>query len=344
MPVSTISSALRLPLGVAWTYDARAGFGPDGPLVFENTVMVATRQGEVHLVDLETGKRGGSRRFGDAINGSPVVIGNILVVPLAQGRRALTAYNLDRSEILWRMRGASVQVGITSTESGGIFVNTDGEVQRFRVSDGVVLWKHQIRERTRIHARPLVHDDLVIIATDDGTVKGLSLAEGLVQWEANIEDPIYVTPSRSGDVLLVSTARGRLMAMNLINGEIQWETRLPDEAVKFSTPSADQTGIAVGASDGILRLFDLATGELEWDVRVPHALVAEPLITSDYIFTGTMGDLFYVFDRDTGKILQEIELRGRVKSAIRRVGHGLVILTEPRNVVRLNPLNPDEDL
>ena len=72
--------------------------------------MVGTRQGEVHVIDLATGKRKGNKRFGDAINGTPAVIGQTMAVPLAQGRRAVAAYNLDQASMRWRTRGAPVQV------------------------------------------------------------------------------------------------------------------------------------------------------------------------------------------------------------------------------------------
>ena len=333
-----------LPLEIAWTYNARAGFGPDAPQIFDKSVMVATRQGAVHFIDLVTGKGGGNKRFGDAINGSPAVIGNTLTVPLAGGRTTLAAYDLDRADMLWRLRGDPIQVGITALEAGGIYVNTAGEVRRFEVNDGTTVWTHQIGGRARVHTPPVVHHRLVIVAIDNGTLLALALNDGSQQWSVDVGSPIYVAPEIRGETLLVSTTRGSLFAMDAQTGEIHWNTTLADETVQFSSPTADHELVVAGASDGVLRAFDLHTGEIRWSTQCPDALAARPLITSEVIYTGSMGNWFYAFDRNKGDLLQQIELRGRVKSAIALAAGGLIILTEPRYVVRLTPLNTDVEL
>ena len=114
--------------------------------------------------------------------------------------------------------------------------------------------------------------------------------------------------------------------------------------VQISSPTADHELVVAGASDGILRVFDLDTGEVKWSTQCPDALAAKPLITSEVIYTGKYGELVVCpFDRHNGDLLQQIELRGRVKSAMALAEGGLIILTEPRYVVRLTPLNTDVD-
>lgn len=343
-PLPEVEFGPAPPLEIAWTYNARAGFGPDAPLLFENNVLVATRQGELHVIDLATGKRGGTKRFGDAVNGSPAVIGKTVVVPIALGRRALTAYDLDTSDIRWRARGASVHAGVASIEDGGVFVNTAGEVQRFNVEDGTVVWMHQLPVGMRIHAKPLVYDGLVIVAGDNGLVRALSLDDGTLQWSADINLPIYAAPVAHNKNLLVSTTHGYLLSMNLDTGETAWGTALEDETVHFSSPAVDNELVIAGASDGVLRAFNVDTGSIEWIVQCSDALVAQPLIVGGTVYVGSMGNWFYAFDRASGELLQEIELRGRVKSAIGLVSEGLIVLTEPRYVVRLSPLKTDDEV
>lgn len=343
-PLPEVEFGPAPPLEIAWTYNARAGFGPDAPLLFENNVLVATRQGELHVIDLATGKRGGTKRFGDAVNGSPAVIGKTVVVPIALGRRALTAYDLDTSDIRWRARGASVHAGVASVEDGGVFVNTAGEVQRFNVEDGTVVWMHQLPVGMRIHAKPLVYDGLVIVAGDNGLVRALSLDDGTLQWSADINLPIYAAPVAHNKNLLVSTTHGYLLSMNLDTGETAWGTALEDETVHFSSPAVDNELVIAGASDGVLRAFNVDTGSIEWIVQCSDALVAQPLIVGGTVYVGSMGNWFYAFDRASGELLQEIELRGRVKSAIGLVSEGLIVLTEPRYVVRLSPLKTDDEV
>ncbi|MXW81970.1 MAG: PQQ-binding-like beta-propeller repeat protein [Rhodothermaceae bacterium] len=332
------------PLEIAWTYNARAGFGPDAPLLFEDIVVVATRQGELHVIDLATGKRGGTKRFGDAVNGSPAVIGRTVVVPIALGRRALAAYDLDASDIRWRARGASVHTGVASVENGGVFVNVAGEVQRFDVAGGTIVWMHQLPVGMRVHAKPLVYDGLVIVAGDNGIVRALSLDDGTLRWSTEIYLPIYTAPVAHNNILVVSTTHGSLLSMNLDTGETIWSAELEDETVHFSSPAVDDEFVITGASDGVLRAFNIDTGSIEWIVQCPDALVAQPLIVGGTVYVGSMGSWFYAFDRASGELLQEIELRGRVKSAIGLASEGLIVLTEPRYVVRLSPVDTDDEV
>ena len=132
--------------------------------------------------------------------------------------------------------------------------------------------------------------------------------------------------------------------MDVQKGDIHWNTTLADETVQISSPTADHELVVAGASDGVLRVFDLDTGEMKWSAQCSDALAARPLITSEVIYTGSMGNWFYAFDRHNGDLLQQIELRGRVKSAMALAEGGLIILTEPRYVVRLTPLNTDVHL
>jgi len=337
VPIPKNGAELTPPLKLEWTYNARAGFGPDAPLVFQDQVLVPTRQGEVHLIDLASGKRRGNKRFGDAINGSLAVIDQTIAVPLAQGRRSVAAYDLNTGTMQWRIEGTPIEVGITPSDSGGILVTTSGEVQRFHMDDGRIDWTHQIPPYERIHARPFIHQDHVIIATDSGKVVSLSLTNGGVQWSIALQDPIYVTPETDGETIIVSTTRGRLVAMKIDSGEILWDTMLADETVRLTSATIEGELVAVGASDGLLRVMDLHTGITEWEFQCPDALASPPFMTQRVIYTGSMGNWFYVLDRQTGELLQKIELRGRVKSGIGVADDGLILLTEPRYVVKLAP-------
>ena len=123
--------------------------------------------------------------------------------------------------------------------------------------------------------------------------------------------------------------------MDLQTRGIHWDMVLEDETVRLSAPAVGDELVAVGGSDGMLRILYLDTGELAWEAQCPDALVAKPLLTQDVIYTGSMGNGFYAFDRHSGELLQTIELRGRVKSAIGMADDGLVVLTEPRYVIKL---------
>jgi len=333
-----------LPLKIDWRFNARAGFGPDPPLIFGNTVIVSTRKGEVHLIELDSGKRIGRKKFGEAINGSAVLIDSILVVPVAQGRRMLAAYDMMQGQMKWRIRRAPIEVGITPVDSGGVFVTTDGTVERFNLADGQIIWTYKLKEHQRSYARPIVNDQVVIIAVDHGEIIALSVTDGSLQWTLDIGAPIYVTPYLDNETMIVSTTQGRLIAVNVDRGVILRSITLNNNNLRLTTASIDDGLVAVGGSDGILRLFELETGEILWETQCPDAIVAQPLIIDDVVYTASMGNFFYAFQRQTGELLQTIELAGRVKSSIGVIDHGLIILSEPRYVIKLSTENLNDEV
>ncbi|MCY4172377.1 MAG: PQQ-binding-like beta-propeller repeat protein [Bacteroidetes bacterium] len=335
---------VNLPLHIDWKYNARAGFGPDPPLIVGNNIIVSTRRGEVHVIAVDSGKRLARKNFGDAINGSVALIDSTLVIPLAKGRRMLLAYDVQRGEMQWRIRGAPIEVGITPLDDGGLFVTTDGMINRFMIADGEIVWQYGLSPQQRVYARPIVHNHSVIIAVDNGEVIALSLSDGSLQWILDIGSPIYATPQSNNELLIVSTTQGRLVAVDINERNIRWDITFHDNTLRLSTAAIDDKLIAIGGSDGILRVIELETGEIQWETQCSDALVAQPIITDTVIYTASMGHLFYAFDRQTGEELQAIELRGRVKSSIGVSDGGLILLSEPRDVIKLSTLHSEHEI
>ena len=79
---NTSDDEIALPLEELWEYDANAGFGLGGPLVLAEFLIALNRKGEVHAVDIESGRKVGLERFGEAINGDAVLEDGVLFVPL----------------------------------------------------------------------------------------------------------------------------------------------------------------------------------------------------------------------------------------------------------------------
>ena len=61
-------------------------------------------------------------------------------------------------------------------------------------------------------------------------------------------------------------------------------------------------------------------------------LAATPLLTPNTVYVGTMGQSLLAIDRESGALLWEQRLRGRVKSALAARDGYLVVLSEPRFV------------
>jgi outer membrane protein assembly factor BamB len=326
-----ISEEIAAPLEEVWEYNAAAGFGPGSPLLLRNTALVATRKGEVHAINLETGKKAGVEGFGDAINGTPLVKGDLLYVPIAKGRRAMYAYNLRKGERAWDVKGAPVETGLLSVDGGIIAVDAEATVRRYDQSPEPA-WEQPLGDRITVHATPLLAGGRLIVVNDAGDVVAMDPTDGSVQWTVALASPVYTSVAANEFTIFVPTTRGRFFALDATQGHIVWKFSVPDSTVRFAAPAVDGNLVIFGASDGVVRAFDAKTGALQWTFEDDAAMTAPPLLTPETVYIGTMGQMLLALDRADGQLRWEYELKGRLKSAMAASDGQLLVLSEPRYV------------
>ena len=330
-----VETDVRPPLEEAWVYDADAGFGTVSPLLLGDVVLVATRQGEVHGINLVTGKREGSSEFGEAVEGTPVVQDGILYVPNAWGRKTLFAYNLHHGKTLWKSEGTPVEAGLLLLDGTLYAADVEGVLRAIDAEDGEVLWEETLDTMTTIHAAPLrAGQGCIVVADDRGRVRALSTGQATDRflWQQELTAPVYNTPAADENAVYVPTTRGQLFALDAAEGRVRWRYAIEDATVRFTAPALSGTDLVLAGTDGVVRVLDTATGDVRWTYQAKEAITAPPLLTREVIYVGTMGKKLYALDRATGEPLWEEELRGRIKSGMAAREGYLVVLTEPSHV------------
>ncbi|MGI9175260.1 MAG: PQQ-binding-like beta-propeller repeat protein [Rhodothermales bacterium] len=330
----SVEADVAPPLEEAWVYDADAGFGNVSPLLLGDVVLVATRQGEVHGINLATGKREGSSEFGEAVEGTPVVQDGILYVPNAWGRKTLFAYDLRHGRTLWKSNGTPVEAGLLLLDGTLYAADVEGVLRAIDAANGEVLWEEALDTMTTIHAAPLrAGEGRIVVADDRGRVRALSTEqEERFLWQQELEAPVYSTPAADENTVYIPTTRGQLFALDAAQGHVRWHYAIEDATVRFTAPALSGTDLVLAGTDGVVRMLDAETGDVRWTYQAKEAITAPPLFTRDVIYIGTMGKKLYALDRATGELLWEEELRGRIKSGMAAREGYLVVLTEPSHV------------
>ena len=324
---------LMPPLEEVWVYNAHAGFGAASPLIWHDVVLVGTLRGEIHAIDRATGGKRGTEEFGEAIEGSPVLHGDVLYVPSAWGGRAVTAYNVRTGATRWRFEGPPVEAGLLILGDRLIAADLEGTVRALDAQTGEVLWEQALASgSTGVYAAPLAVDDRILVADDQGHAVLLAAATGEVLWTRRLPAPVYRTPATDGQRLFVPTTRGRVVALDAGDGRAVWTHALPDTTVRFTAPAYRSGSVVVGTSDGRLYSLAAATGDVQWEASVGEALVATPLLADGVVYVGGMDRHLYALDARTGEEIWTYELKGRVKSPMAARDGFLVVLTEPRLV------------
>lgn len=329
---NAIESELAPPLQEVWVYNSGAGFGAVSPLIVSDAVLVATRKGELHAIDLVRGKRIGFDSFGDALEGTPVIKEGLLFIPVGWGKRALFAYDLRRANVVWRKNGTAIEAGLLALEAGVLAANVKGVVRLYDARTGDVRWEHDLGDEVLVRATPVEVAGNAVVADSKGRVVAFRSADGVVEWTQTLGAPVYATLAAFGQTVLVPTTRGQFVALDAESGQVRWRFALPDTTVRFSAAAVDDDVVYVGATDGVLRALAIHDGSVEWTAEVDGALAATPLVTPSSVFVGGMDKKLYAFDRLTGALRWETELKGRVKSAMAARDGQLIVLTEPHHV------------
>jgi len=319
------------PLEIEWEYSANAAFGPGSPLLLNDRVLVGTRKGEIHTIEVESGRGRGFKRMGDVIEGTPVISDGIMFVPTAWGKRDLIAFDLKRGVTKWKLAGIPFSTSLVLYNDLVVGVDVEGNVRAHLKSDGSQQWSLSLGEKQSVKASPLlVGENRMFVATDMGLATMIDLATKNVVWTRNLGAPVYSTPASSGTGIYVSTTRGSLIKVDARSGDTLWQVEADNHEVRLGPPAVNGAFVFFGGTDGRFRSVDASTGALRWDVQLPDVISSAPLVSNEYVFTGTMGEELYGFDAKTGAIVWETETKGRVKSAMAVANGGLIVLSEPR--------------
>lgn len=332
------AEGVDLPLSIFWEYNAAAAFGPGSALLLDDVVLVGTMKGEVHTVELSSGKKQGYRNFGEGIEATTAINSGILFVPSALGKHVLVAFNLAKGNFLWQNEGTPIESGLVVTETLVIAADNQGVVKAYSQKDGSLVWERGLGERVSVQSALLLIDsDAVFVADDSGMATLLSAQNGDLIWSRRLSGPVYEGASSLGNRIVVPTTRGTIEVLDTSSGKTLWQYRAANEKIRFGSPAISKELVVVGATDGVVRAFEASTGKEVWSTDFPDVITAAPLIEKQWVFVGTYGRKLMALDLIDGKVQWETTLRGRMKSAMAIMNDGLLVLSEPRYITYFKP-------
>jgi len=332
-----VDASLSLPLALEWEYNANAGFGPASPLVLQDRVLVGNRKGEIHSVEIGTGKGRGFKQMGESVEGSALIHDGTLYVPVAWGKRIMIAFDLTKGTNRWRKRGVPFATALLGHRDSVVGVDLEGTLKAYSTRNGEELWSMELASYRTFKAFPVrVSESSVVFADITGQVYRVNLDTQEVEWTTNLGSPVYETPAAAEDRIAISSTRGTLHLLDATSGEAVWTWEGP-EHIRMGAPALGSSEIIAGATDGHVRAFDRATGAVRWETEFDDVVSAAPLVAGSHVFVGTLGQELAALDLTTGENLWQTEVEGRIKSAMAVAEGGLLVLTEPRWVLYFKP-------
>jgi outer membrane protein assembly factor BamB len=323
------------PLEQTWDYDAQAGFGTSAAALLGETVLVATRQGEVHAIDLASGDDRGSDEFGEAVESAPAVDRRRLYVPVAWEEDPLVAHDLRTGRSHWEVEDAAPVPGSPLLVQDRVVVAHErGALAAYEARTGRCQWRDAPDSAVTVRTSPVRSASRVLVADVAGRLRAVSAKTGERRWTRRLGAPVYETPAAYDDLFFVPTTRGRLLALDARSGRTRWQFRVDSAAapVRLTSPAIDDSLVVVAGSDGTVRGLHPATGAVRWTFDAHEAVAAPPLLTPEHVFVGTMGAMLFAVDRETGEQVWSHETEGRVRSMMPAGEGRLVVMTEPHEV------------
>lgn len=189
---------------------------------------------------------------------------------------AIVRVNPQSGSTVWRIEAGKRLSAGAGADATLVAVGTDkGDVLAF-TPDGKPLWQAKIT--SEVISPPKIAEGIVVVASGDGKVYGLSGADGKTKWVYQRSNPPLTIKNTSGGKisrggLFVGTAGGKLIALDLATGNLGWEgnvatpkgaTELERIADVTSLPLVEERQACAVAYQGRVACFEILRGTLNW--------------------------------------------------------------------------------
>ncbi len=329
---------LTPPLGLAWEFDAGAGFGPSAAAVEDSVIFVSNLQGEIHAVNIHNGKQLGAHDFGTSIFGTPVVDHEMLYVALDGDEESLIGYNLQTSVIEWRAKVGDIESSLLLMRDRLYATTLNGKLVCLKKNSGQVDWTFEVpgKVRTKIlRSSPASDGSSIVFGSDCGNVYAVNARDGKLRWSASARESIVASPSVAGGKIFVGSLDSTFYCFDAATGKQVWTRSLGTKI--FGSQAVGGDRVIVGCAGRLLYCLAADDGRVLWSFETSGVINAAPLISGEIVYAGCLGKTLYALDARSGTLLWHYETEGRIKT-VSVISQGtLLVLAEDRSVLAFTP-------
>lgn len=283
------------------------------PVLDQGVIYVASADGEVLAVDVESGKERWEVDLELPLSGGVGVYGDALFLGGADGL-VLRLSAEDGSEV-WRT-SVSGEVLSAPQSDGQVVVaqSYDGKLMGFDHATGERLWTYlsDVPVLTlRGTSTPLIVGNLAIAGFADGKVVAVALESGSVAWEARVAIPqgrseierivdVDGSMALAGAELYAASYQGRLVAIETRLGRKLWQRNVSS----VSGVSVGFGNVYVADADGTVTAF-LRNGQgIRWqNIDLGYRELSRPTPVSSYVAVVDFEGYLHLLSQVDGNIV-----------------------------------------
>ena len=208
-------------------------------------------------------------------SGGVGVGGDLVVVGAASGE--LVALNQSDGSLAWRVTASSEILSPPLVDRDRVVAQTiDGKVTAYDAVDGQTLWVYTMNTPAltlRGTARPMLYDELVIVAFANGRVafldreKGLAVFDqriGIAQGTTDLERLVDIDGAMQivAGKLYVASFQGRIVGIDISSGRMLWA----EELSSLTGVGSGFGNVYAARADSQLTAYNGSNGREIWNI------------------------------------------------------------------------------
>lgn len=323
------NSPIIPPLVQEWELDVSGGIGNGSPLMVDSFLIVGNLRGELYAAKGSTGERLGSAKLGEAIQGSPVVEGNVAYVAVSNSNESLLAFDLQSGKTVWKEDYGDLEVSPLLLSRRLYVGNTSGSFFCVSPNTGEIIWRYDIPDNKRhngFRSSAAGEERTVVVGGENGMVYGFDAEKGTVRWSYRAGAAIVGTPSIAGGLAFVGDLQGTMYALEMESGRLRW--RYDSGAPIYGNAAAANGMIFFGNLGGTLTALRADSGSALWQSYLESPINSGPAVAGDYLYIGTLKKFLFAVRISDGTAVWKQELSGRIKTSPAAVNGRLLVATD----------------
>jgi outer membrane protein assembly factor BamB len=322
------------PLTLEWDYDITGGIGNGSPLIVDSVLMIGNLRGELYAINAYTGKRMGWVDLGDAIQGTPIIDGNVAIVTLSNTDLSLVAFNLSEGKAQWRMEYGDIEASPLLHNKKIFAGNVEGAFYCVDLTTGAQLWKFELPDNAKrkgIRSSAAGSDVSITFGADDGYLYALDAERGIQMWRHNTGASVVGSPCIANGNVYVGNLGGTVCCVDLHSGKTRWQFEAG--ASIYASPSFADSKIFIGTTSGMMYALDATTGALVWKTDLGSVINSSAVVAGNVLYVGTLKKMLFGLNIADGTPVLKQEVPGRIKTSP-AVAHGrLFVATDERLIL-----------
>jgi outer membrane protein assembly factor BamB len=317
------------------------------PALVGDGVYAASRGGTVARLDAASGQARWRISVGKRISSGVGSDGALVVVASDDGE--VFALDAQSGVVKWRSRVSSEVLAQPKVGDGLVLVRSaDSKIFAFGIEDGKRRWVYQRPASALIVRSPVglsAHQGLVFAGFSGGKLVAVSLADGVVRWEATVALPKGATelervtdmvgdPSAQGREVCGAAYQGRVACYDIQNGNQLWSR----EMSTLTGVSFDARYAFVSDDKGAVHALDRTNGRSVWKQdRLAYRQLSLPLPLGTEVAIGDLQGYVHFVARESGAFLARQSTDGSpVRAAPLRLPEGFLVQTQNGGLYALN--------